>query len=93
MKQNNWTTKLHTEWSRKRAGDFDLTGKCDWKSDRKCSTWRMRRRFAAYPAEAFHMRFPVSVEVLKADPGGKGNPLDQSAIPLIAPSQLQPRLY
>ena len=53
----------------------------------------MRRRFAAYPAEAFHMRFPVSVEVLKADPGGKGNPLDQSAIPLIAPSQLQPRLY
>ena len=39
--------KLHTEWSRERAGDFDLTGKCDWKRDRKCSTWGMRRRFAA----------------------------------------------
>ena len=39
--------KLHTEWSRARAGDFDLTGEFDWKSDRKCSTWRMRRRFAA----------------------------------------------
>ena len=38
---------LHTEWSRERAGDFDLTGKCDWKRDRKCSTWGMRRRFAA----------------------------------------------
>ena len=44
--------KLHTEWSRACAGDFDLTGKCDWKRhrlkrDRKCLTWRMRRRFAA----------------------------------------------
>ena len=39
--------KLHKEWSRKRAGDFDLTGKCDWKRDRKCSTRRMRTRFAA----------------------------------------------
>ena len=39
--------KLHTEWSRERARDFDLTGKCDCKRDRKCSTWRMRRRFAA----------------------------------------------
>ena len=39
--------KLQTEWSRERAGDFDLTGKCDWKRDRKCSTWRMRRRFPA----------------------------------------------
>ena len=29
--------------------------------------------------------------VLKSDPREK--PLDQSAIPLIAPSQLQPRLY
>jgi len=39
--------KLHTEWSRERGGDFDLTGNCAWKRDRKCSTWRMRRRFAA----------------------------------------------
>ena len=39
--------KLHTEWSRAREGDFDLTGKCAWQRDRKCSTWRMRRRFAA----------------------------------------------
>ena len=38
---------LYTKWIRTRAGDFDLTGKCDWKRDRKCSTWRMRRRFAA----------------------------------------------
>ena len=30
-------------------------------------------------------------QVLKSDPREK--PLDQSAIPLIAPSQLQPRLY
>ena len=46
MKQNNWTAS--TEWSRKRAtGGFDLTGKCDWKRDRKSSTWRMCRRFAA----------------------------------------------
>ena len=30
-------------------------------------------------------------QVLKSDLGEK--PLDQSAIPLIAPSQLQPRLY
>ena len=47
--------KLHTEWSRARAGDLDLTGKCDWKSDRKCSTWRIRRRFAAvlvYPGKS-----------------------------------------
>ena len=30
-------------------------------------------------------------QVLKSDPSEK--PLDQSAIPLIAPSQLRPRLY
>ena len=52
MKQNNWTWghKLHTEWIRACAGDFDLTGKwlkVDWKRDRKCSNWRMRWRFAA----------------------------------------------
>ena len=35
--------------------------------------------------------FRVSVKSLKSDPREK--PLDQSAIPLIAPSQLQPRLY
>ena len=42
----------------KRAGDFDRTGKCDWKSDRKCSTWRMRRRFAAVLPRPF--RYLVS---------------------------------
>ena len=47
MKQNNWTTNCTPEWSRAHAGDFDLTGKCDWKNDRKCSTSRVRRRFAA----------------------------------------------
>ena len=45
--------------------------------------------FVPWVPEAFHARFPVSV--LKSDPREK--PLDQSAIPLIAPSQLQPRLY
>ena len=39
--------------------------------------------------EAFHARFPVSS--LQSDPREK--PRDQSAIPLIAPSQLQPRLF
>ena len=38
---------MESEWSREPAGDFDLAGKCDWKRDRKCSNWRMRRRFAA----------------------------------------------
>ena len=45
MKQNNWTTSC-TQNEAEHEGDFDLTGKCDWKSDQKCSTWRMRRRFA-----------------------------------------------
>ena len=54
---------------------------------------RLRRAFSTkssvfvpWVPEAFHARFPVSV--LKSDPREK--PLDQSAIPLIAPSQLQP---
>ena len=46
MKQNNWTTSC-TQNEAESAGDFDLTGKCDWKRDRKCLTKRMRRRFAA----------------------------------------------
>ena len=41
------TTEPQAAHRMERAGDFDLTGKCDWKRDRKCSTWRMRRRFAA----------------------------------------------
>ena len=45
--------------------------------------------FVPWVPETFHARFPVSV--LKSDQREK--PLDQSAIPLIAPSQLQPRLY
>ena len=38
--------------------------------------------------DAFHARFTVS-----SQSGPREKPLDQSAIPLIAPSQLQPRLY
>ena len=45
--------------------------------------------FVPWVPETFHARFAVSV--LKSDQREK--PLDQSAIPLIAPSQLQPRLY
>ena len=45
--------------------------------------------FVPWVPEAFHARFPVSV--IKSDPREK--PLDQSATPLIVPSQLQPRLY
>ena len=45
--------------------------------------------FVPWVPETFHARFPLSV--LKSDQHEK--PLDQSAIPLIAPSQLQPRLY
>ena len=52
----------------------------------------MRQTRAKLPwvPEAFHARFPVSV-MSKSDPREK--PLGQSAIPLIAPSQLEPRLY
>ena len=42
--ENNWTTSCTQNEAEQ---ETDLTRKCDWKSDRKCSTWRMRRRFAA----------------------------------------------
>ena len=69
---------------------------------------RYPRLHLPWVPEAFHARFPVSVKSLvqrlfsmghflkvprakKSGPCEK--PLDQSAIPLTAPSQLQPRLY
>ena len=47
MKQNNWTTSYTQNESERARETIDLTGKCDWKRDRKCSNWRMCRRFAA----------------------------------------------
>ena len=63
------------------------TRTCGRRFRRACST--QSSVFVPWLPEAFRARFPVSV--LKRDPREK--PLDQSAIPLIAPSQLQPRLY
>ena len=50
------TTEPQAAQRMERAGDFDLTGMCDWKRDRKCSTWRMRRRFAAVLCPACQTR-------------------------------------
>ena len=75
MKQNNWTASCTQKWSRKLAGDFYLTGKCDWKRDRKCSTWRMRRRFAAVfvlpslPWSQFKFRFRFRLRFRIPDSG------------------------
>ena len=63
------------------------TGTCGRRFRRAFST--KSSVFVPWVLETFHARFPVSV--LKSDQREK--PLDQSAIPLIAPSQLQPRLY
>ena len=41
------TTEQQAAHRMKPSARGNLSGKCDWKSDRKCSTWRMRRRFAA----------------------------------------------
>ena len=50
-----------------------------------------RQPFSTLDARGFSCAVSGFGQVLKSDPREK--PLDQSAIPLIAPSQLQPRLY
>ena len=66
-----------------------------WKSTlsaRGLSTVACAVRFNRYPGcQTFSHAVSGFGQVLKSDPREK--PLDQSAIPLIAPSQLQPRLY
>ena len=49
------------------------------------------RQFATLGARGFSCAVSSFGQILKSDPREK--PLDQSAIPLIAPSQLQPCLY
>ena len=51
----------------------------------------MRVTTSTLGASGFSCAVSSFGQVLKSDPREK--PLDQSAIPLIAPSQLQPRLY
>ena len=70
MKQNNWTTSCTQNETERTREALNLTGKCDWKRDRKLSTWRMRRRFAkvlavmSSPIDNLLIRFPVQYREL-----------------------------
>ena len=45
MKQNNWTASCTQNEAESARETLIAIGKCDWKRDRKCSTWRMRKPF------------------------------------------------
>ena len=80
IKQNNCTTSC-TQNEAERARRT-LIGKCDWKSDRKCSTWRMRRRFAA----VFFEGGPLSPVWSFRSVGPKCSfPFDKIVVPSTAP--------
>ena len=66
MKQNNWTTSC-TQNEAKRARETliwleSVTPECDRKSDRKCSTWCMRRRFPAVSISFTESALPCQPE-------------------------------